>query len=267
MPAAASVITPEYVINFETALESAVDDGYSKLQDSLWWEAVMAVRPFGAAKKKILQFNIQSAQISDRGPSGGEIEYDDVETHYIEATNGHFGRGLRLKRDAINDNAIDHAGQWANDIGGEMAYFPQKRAVGLLTNGTSALAYDGLPFFHAAHWRNPRSKKGATYKNLHTGLALNPTNLAGVVAYIRSQIKMPNGTPRFLRPRKLVLPRLALQDGQGGHRVEAVRPAPLGRVDVAVVGRKRDHRVRLRSSDRGLRAARRRLLRRLRHGQ
>lgn len=206
MPAAGNVITPTFVVDFESNLESAIEDGYANMQSSLWWEAVMGVRPFGAAKKKKLQFNIQSAQITDRGSTGGEIQYDEIEAHFIEATNGHFGRGLRLTRDHINDNQIDHAGQWASDIGGEMAYFPQKRAVGLLTNGTSALAYDGLPFFHAAHWRNPRSQKGATYKNLHTGLPLNPENLASVVAYIRSQIKMPNGTPRFLRPRKLIVP-------------------------------------------------------------
>lgn len=206
MPGIASNLTPEFVVDFETNLESAIEDGYAEMQASLWWEAVMAKRPFGAAKKKKLQFNIQSAQIHSRGSTGGEIQYDEIEAHFIEATNGHFGEGLRLSRDAINDNDIDHAGQWASDIGGEMAYFPQKRAVGLLTNGTSALAYDELPFFHTAHWRNPRSKKGPTYKNLHTAKPLTPDNLAGIVAYIRSQIKMPNGTPRFLRPKKLLVP-------------------------------------------------------------
>lgn len=206
MPAANQIISPEFVVDFETNLEAAIDDGYAGMQDSLWFEAVLAIRQFGAAKNKKVQFNIQTAQIHDRGSSGGEIQYDDIEAHYIEATNGHFGEGLRLSRDHIKDNRIDHAGQWASDIGGEMAYFPQKRAISLLNNGSSALAYDGLSFFHAAHWRNPRSKKGATYKNLHTGLPLTPDNLAAVVAYIRSQIKMANGTPRLLRPRKLIVP-------------------------------------------------------------
>jgi len=206
MPAAGQMLTPNFVVDFETNLEAVVEDGYANMQASLWWEAVMAVWPFGDAKRKKTQFNIQSAQITDRGSTGGEIGYDDIESHYIEATNGHFGRGLRLTRDHINDNQIDHAGQWASDMGKEMAYFPQKRAVGLLTNGTSALAYDALPYFSAVHWRNPRARTGETYKNLHTNLPLNPANLAGVVAYIRSQVKMPNGTPRFLRPRKLVVP-------------------------------------------------------------
>lgn len=200
----ASIITPEFTADFETTLESAIDDAYGGMQASLWWESVMGKRDFGAARKKKTQFNIQSAQIRDRGKRGGEIEYDPIETHYTEATNGHFGEGLRLSRDDIQDNQIDHSGQWAADIGKEMAYFPQKRAVSLINaNGT---AYDGLAFFHAAHWTNPRAKAGSTYKNLHTGKPLTPDNLAAVVAYIRSQIKMANGTPRFLRPVKLIVP-------------------------------------------------------------
>jgi len=201
---ASNAITPDFVVDFETNLESAVDDGYGGLQASLWWENVMGKRDFGQARKKKTQFNVQSAQIRDRGQRGGEIEYDAPETHYTEATNGHFGEGLRLKRDDIVDNQIDHAGQWAADIGKEMAYFPQKRAVYLLQN--NGTAYDGLPFFHAAHWTNPRAAAGSTYKNLHTGKPLTPDNLASVVAYIRSQIKMANGTPRFLRPTKLIVP-------------------------------------------------------------
>lgn len=197
-------ITPDFVVDFETILETAIDDGYAGMQSSLWWEAVMGKRDFGAARTKKTQFNIQSAAIRDRGKRGGEIEYDGVETHYTEATNGHFGEGLRLKRDDIADNQVDHAGQWAADIGKEMAYFPQKRALSLLsTNGT---AYDGLAFFHAAHLVNPRDSASLTYKNLHAAKPLTPDNLASIVAYIRSSIKMANGTPRFLRPIKIIVP-------------------------------------------------------------
>jgi len=64
---------------------------------------------------------------------------------------------------------------------------------------------DGLSFFNAAHPIDYYAPSKGTYTNDYTSTALNATNLANVVAAMRSR-KAQDGTPLMVEPDTLIVP-------------------------------------------------------------
>ena len=219
-------LTPTFLMDLESQMQVVSEQEYSRLTSNLWWQTITRTRTTGA-RRDVVTWLLSTAQIKDEG-KGGNIAFDDLVATYTEIEQRWSGAGLKLRRDTFEDTdggGMDLAGQWSTDIGAYMAYWPQERAAHFLMNGhTAALytGYDKLAFFAANHPVNP-FKTGATFNNIFTGVAAGAypgavpiddsintdaalINLSKIYSYLAT-IKMPNGvTPRFLRPRWLIVP-------------------------------------------------------------
>lgn len=215
-------ITPTFLVSFETSLKGLVTGNWDRVAQNLMWDRAMKTRP-SSTKTEILTWLLETAQIYPEG-QGGNKRFDDMVAATMQFENSHSGTGLRLTRDEIEDNqmannpsvgALDYASKWAKDVGAAAAYEPQKQLFKLILAGTTALAYDGRPFFDTAHPVNPNGG-GGVYSNHIASVPLVVTsgaseqdniligrkNLGKACAAIRKQ-RFVNGVPRFLTPTTL----------------------------------------------------------------
>ena len=220
------IITPDFLISFETALKGLVTGNWDRVHNNLMWDKVMKPYPV-EGKVEIFTWLLESAIIRPEG-NGGNKRFDDLAAATTQLEVFNFGSGLRLTKNEIEDNqlkdnpsvgALDYARKWASDIGSSSAYFPQSQLFALIAAGTSTgIAYDGLSFFNTAHPLNPLGG-AAVYSNITTGVPLvvsggsteqdnlivSRRNLGKALAGIRQQ-RFINGVPRFLKPKALYVP-------------------------------------------------------------
>lgn len=218
-------VTPSWIGTFETNLQTLVVDAWKRRQSQMMWDKVMDVRK-SATRRELLFWLIESAKISPEG-LGGNKRYDDLAAMFQEIDNVRSGAGLILTKDEIEDNmmaganvkgmpALDYAANWAKQMGGHAAYWPQDKlfndliAFGKVTTGPAGACYDGLSMFNAAHPVNPLGG-GPTFANILTALPLSTAadlahaaaNLNAAVAAMRG-FKMPNGKYRGMRARAVL---------------------------------------------------------------
>jgi phage major head subunit gpT-like protein len=219
-------LTPSFLMDLETRMSHETESEYNRLADArnLWWQLITRTRTT-EARRDIVTWLLSTAQIKDQG-QGGNTRFDDLVSAYTEIEHGFSGASLKLTRSELTDidgGGIDLAAQWSSDIGAYMGYWPQEQASIFLKNAHTAsfTTYDKKPFFAVDHPVNPYRDQ-VTFANLFTGGAAGNypgalpidtpdleeafKNLQKLYAYIAS-IKMPNGsTPRFLRPKGLLVP-------------------------------------------------------------
>lgn len=222
-----AILTQSFVFDLETNMRVITENAYDTLNAELYWSDFCKTLPSKSAKE-IFTWLISTAKIEDTGVEGGKAIFEDMITQQTTFQNRNAFAGLRLKRQQLEDldgGGIDAAAKWSTDVGAYMAYWPQKQFANALKNGAAAGSetYDGLTFFHAAHFVNGVDNSAGTFANLWTGGASGTTpgalpidnsvtddvalaNLGKAVAYIKS-IKMPNGEdPRHLKPTTLIVP-------------------------------------------------------------
>lgn len=222
-------ITPTFLFDFESEMARITEYEFARMvaSDNLWWRDVAKVRTTGK-KREIISWLLSTAQIYSAGKSGGNIRFDDMAATYQEYDVANAAAGLKLTVNQVTDNdgnGFDFAAEWSANMGAYGAYWPQKQMAQLVLNGTAAtsLAYDGQIFFSNSHPVNPYRASAGAYANIFTGgpsgtypgaLPIDESvdvntallNLQKIIAYIAS-IKMPNGAdPRFLKPRRLLVP-------------------------------------------------------------
>lgn len=228
-------LTPEFLFDFESNMQSITENEYARFASRLWWSRFMKTRPSGS-KKEIVAWLLSTAKIEDFEKMGGKMVFEDMASKFTTYENKFAGAGLRLRRAQLEDldgGGLDLASKWSGDIGSYMAYWPQKQLASLIKNGETVgnTAYDGLTFFNNAHLVNGLNSDQGTFANLFTSTAgstpsTDPNdagypgacpingvaadvalaNLGKAIAYIKS-IRMPNGEdPRFLNPVALVVP-------------------------------------------------------------
>ena len=231
-------LTPQFLLDLESRMQIITENEYGRLLQNLWWQNV-AVRRTTEKAKEVLAWLLSTAEIRDEGPKGGNIAFEDLVTTQTTLEHRFSGAGLKLLKQQFEDtdgSGINLAAEWSNQIGAQMAYWPQLRVAEFLKNGhlfSYATSYDGKPFFATDHPVNPYKPEGLKYANLLTGAAsgaypgalplhaaddpTTPTNggvtvegaqanLQKLYAYIAS-IRMPNGTqPRYLRPKWIITP-------------------------------------------------------------
>lgn len=204
------VISPEYIMNFETDMRFVMTNSWSRTLKKLWWQRLMLLETTGSATQ-FIEWMLETARIQPLGPKGASMPNDPLVAVSQELTHNHFGNGLELFRSDIEDSKVARAPKWANDTGSAQAYWPQRLLAQLMQNGTTNLAFDGLPFFSNAHPVNPYDAAGATlanfglYSNNHIGCPFNVDSLMRVTAYIES-IRHPGGAPMGALPTILVFP-------------------------------------------------------------
>lgn len=211
-------VTPQWVNTFETDTQTFIVDAWQRVLKNLVWDKFMDRRQSGTLRE-LYFWLIESARIRSEA-QGGNKRYDDIAATYYEIDNANSGVGLILTKNEIEDNmmaganlrgmpALDYAQNWAKQVGGGAAYWPQEQLFNtLIANGKTANGYDGVPFFSANHPVNVVSGS-ATYSNLATAkplLADTDAHLLASAGYINAVaaqmrgFKQPNGLYRMLRP-------------------------------------------------------------------
>jgi len=219
-----SAITPEVLFKLEDNMQAITENEMARviLEENLWWKKLMRVRP-SSNRRETLAWLLSTAKIHDAG-KGGNIQFDDMVSQFVQWEHERFTAGLELTVDELSDNdgkGFDFAAEWAQQVGALSVYFPQEKAADLLLNGEvttgpGGAAYDAKAFFATDHPLNPFKTGAGAYANLMTGassgvypgavpidesvtLDTARANVQKVVSYI-SSIKMPNGkTPRRLK--------------------------------------------------------------------
>jgi hypothetical protein len=236
-------LVPSFLFDFESEMARITENEFARLiaSDNLWWQEVTKTRPTGK-KREIIAWLLSNQRIYDAGKTGGNIQFDDMYAVSTEYDVRNAAAGLELQKNQVTDNdgdGFDFAREWSANMGAFAAYWPQSLVATLILNGataTSGLAYDGLNFFvngaGTLHPYNQFQTAFGGFANWFTGAAAGAypgalpidesidtntalLNLQKAIAYIAT-IKMPNGvTPRFLKPRRLlVAPRLVARAQQ-----------------------------------------------------
>lgn len=226
-------LTPTFLMDLESEMESIHEDEYSRLSENLFWSDLAVVRP-SSGRRKLLSWFFKTALIEDLGVKGGKITFDDLVSKYTEIEARFAGNGLKLTRQQFEDtdgDGVDLAAEWAAQSAAEAAYWPQAKIVDLIQAGEAAtsVGYDGVPFFSQSHPVLP-GDPSVTFANLFTGAANSTPStdpgdasypgaislsavddtaigqLASMRTYI-STIRMPDGKrPRRLRPLDIYAP-------------------------------------------------------------
>lgn len=211
-------LTPEFLASFETNVIYERDNEYLRLaaSENLWWDKI-AKRRTTATKKEIITMLFASARIRETD-SAGHVPYEDIAAHYMEIETKYASAAFKVTRDQLEDvvngvvggEALELGSEWAEQIGAQMAYYPQEKVVEFLANGESIVGYDKVPFFATNHKNHPLDASRGTYSNLLTDAKyqIAPSDdsedilaaLRETFAYMAT-LKMPNGVqPRFIRP-------------------------------------------------------------------
>lgn len=232
-------VTPSFLLDFESKVQRLVGGDYERLASNLWWPRIVKTRTTGA-RRDVLTWLLDTAQIRYGNQDGGRIRFDDLVSNMTEIEHQEANAGLRLHKHQFEDtdgDGLELGSEWARQIGAYMAYWPQKQATRFLkeahnvqtvSGGVSSgfTAYDGLAFFAKNHPLNPYNPNAGTYANLLDGAAASTPstdaqdadypggcpidasvtldvayeNLAKVFGYI-SGLKAPNGEdPRYIAP-------------------------------------------------------------------
>ena len=219
-------VTPSYILGLDSDLRVITENTWKRVIPNLIWDRVMKVAPPSDSFRRVMTWNLTTARLYPEG-RGGNTRFDDMAmaTHTIENENA--GAGLRLTRNEIEDNQmafnanvnpVDHAREWAEQIGNAAAFYPEQQLFSLIKSGLTASSYDGVPFFSAAHPLNANGG-GGTYSNIVTGasiatgldadplrdVVLAQQNFAKALAAV-SSAKSLNGIPRYLRPTVMFVP-------------------------------------------------------------
>jgi hypothetical protein len=204
------IITPTYIMNFETDMRFVATNAWKRTLKKLWWPRVQLLETTGSAVQYI-EWMLETARIQPLGPKGASMPQDPLVAVSQELVHAHFGNGLELFRSDIEDDKVARAPKWATDTGSAAAYWPQRLLVQAMQAGKVNKAFDGLPFFSTAHPVNPMDIAGATiangglYSNLHAGTSFTVENLMRVTAYIES-IRHPGGAPMGALPTLVCVP-------------------------------------------------------------
>ncbi len=211
-------ITPSFVYDLESRMRKIQVNLYAALAaaSNQWNDTCTKVLTTGA-RKDVVTWILETAQLASLGRQGGNIGFDDMVVLEYDYEVDEAGRGLKLQRKKFEDldgNGVNLALAWVKQQTSQAAYWRQKRVAALIAAGETGLAYDGQVFFSTAHPNNPYDTAAGSFSNRIANVPIDASvsrstaldNLATVFATIRA-IKMPNGVdPRFLEPKALLVP-------------------------------------------------------------
>ena len=236
-------LTPSFLMEYERRMRAITETEYVRrlAAKNTWWNKIVRPTPIEGRTERMAWF-LDTAMIEPVGPSGtGDIKFESMVAITAEYPTFRHAKGIEVQRDQVEDldgTGLNQLAKWSENIGNEIAYYPQRLAAQLILNGAntdgSANAYDGVPFFADAsnpHPVNPFDLTKGYYANWCHGSSSNAlvpsypgalpihsfganavtadvayANYAQALAFIQS-LKMPNGVdPRFLNPVYLLGP-------------------------------------------------------------
>jgi phage major head subunit gpT-like protein len=112
---------------------------------------------------------------------------------------------VKIPRNAYEDETLGQFNHNFEMMGLAAKKWPDKVVAAAIKAGTTALAFDGQPFFHASHPIDVDNPAKGTYSNLETSFALTPDNYGIARAKFRARVN-DAGEPMGIRPSLLVVP-------------------------------------------------------------
>jgi len=112
---------------------------------------------------------------------------------------------VKIPRNAFEDETLGQFNHNFEMMGLAAKKWPDKVLATAIKAGTTALAFDGQPFFHASHPVDMDNPGKGTYSNLKTGFGLSADNYGTARAEFRSRLN-DAGEPMGIRPSLLVVP-------------------------------------------------------------
>lgn len=216
-----SVITPQFVADFETNFFGIRENEYLRLSasENQWWDKV-ATKRTSVSKRDVVSFILSTAMIRELD-SGGHLSFESLSATYTEIETKFAGDGFSIERSKLEDIYNGEVGgearmlaeEWATQIAAQQAYWPQQQVAEFLMNAHDAgyaKGYDGKAYFASDHPVNPFNTAAGTYSNLlsHTDYNISESATSDAILEALRNVykvvrgwKMPNGKqPRMLRP-------------------------------------------------------------------
>ena len=153
----------------------------------------------------------------------GERIVNNVALRDYTVPNKNFEHTFGVNKFDLADDINGAYAQAVQTQGSAAARWPDEQMAATVMNGTTALCYDGHPFFYASHPKNMDRPGGGTFSNLLTGsaydLTADPTGVWQAASQAMAGIRGAGGAPLGLRADTLMVPpslkRAALEIARG----------------------------------------------------
>jgi hypothetical protein len=195
----------EHVITTQDNLVAVQVNRWDQLMSDaglLYWDTLTEDKP-SVSRKELYEWQVNMGVIR-RSDDGGTRRYDDLLDATYGIENEDFEASLMITRKDYEDDKIQHAAQWSDDVAGYEALLPQILLQELFAAGETELGYDGKPFFSEEHLIVPGHAELGTAANLFPGMALTGPNIALGVQNIKGT-PAPGGLNAYIRPFRLLV--------------------------------------------------------------
>lgn len=135
----------------------------------------------------------------------GPRQVKNLQAQEYRLENRKFEATVDVPRDDIEDDRIGLWEPMMQQLGESAMQLWDDLVVDALIGGTTALCYDGQPFFNASHPVDPFDATKGTQSNYFSGKALTEANYADVRASMRKLVDH-NGTYLNVNPNVLAVP-------------------------------------------------------------
>lgn len=174
------MLDPVIEHHLRTTVEYVTEDEFWAAAANLHYQRFTKILPTDTLVE-IKTHRIAGAGYEDFGESGGGIRYEDTVLASQEFRNHYAKAGYKIAEGEFNDfngKGIALASDWSRDVGYAGAYWPQRKAIAVLRNGTSLsmvtdngnvvklVCYDGKALFANDHPYNYKRPSLGSFCNL-----------------------------------------------------------------------------------------------------
>lgn len=192
-------ITPSVLDATYTAFNLRFQQGFKRT--SVWWDKVATLIPSTTGSETYAWLK----EIPGFREWVGERQVRELVSRGQVLANKDFELTVKVPRNAVEDEQLGIFSANFEMMGMAAAKWPDKVLAAAIKAGTTALAFDGQPFFHASHPVDMDDPSKGTYSNNKTGYALTSNNYGAARAEFRSRLN-DAGEPMGIRPNLLVVP-------------------------------------------------------------
>jgi phage major head subunit gpT-like protein len=195
----ALTITPTVLEATYTAFNMRFQQGFQRTKP--WWSELSTLVPSGTSSETYAWLK----EIPGFREWVGERHAHELVSRGQVLANKPYELTVKVPRDAVEDEQLGIYSSNFEMMGMAAAKWPDKVLAAAIKAGTTALAFDGQPFFHASHPVDMDNPSKGTYSNNKPGFALTPENYGAARAEFRARVN-DAGEPMGIRPSLLVVP-------------------------------------------------------------
>lgn len=195
----ALTITPSVLDATYTGFNLRFQQGFKRTTP--WWDQVSTLVPSATGSETYAWLK----EIPGFREWVGERNVHELVSRGQVLANKDFELTVKVPRNAVEDEQLGIFSANFEMMGMAAAKWPDRVLAAAIKAGTTALAFDGQPFFHASHPIDMDNPAKGTYSNVKTSFALTPENYGTARAEFRARVN-DAGEPMSLRPSLLVVP-------------------------------------------------------------